>query len=131
MTQFDDIFAAAGGVAERLHNQFGTTAVLRRTTKRFDAVEGKSTETTTDFTLKITPPISGVDTVGAYRKDVMQNTTVPINEITVSFAAVGLSIEPNATTDKLLFRGAVYQIVRVLPVVSGDSIAMWQVQAKQ
>jgi len=131
MTQFDDLFAAAGGVAERLHNQFGTNAILRRESKVYDPIEGKNTVTTTDFSIKITPPIAGVDTVGAYRKDVIQSTTVPINEITVSFAAVGLSIEPNATTDKLVYRGSVYQIVRVLPVVSGDDIAMWQVQAKQ
>ena len=60
----------------------------------------------------------------------MQSTTVGIHELTVSFAAVTLSIVPNVATDKMLFRGITYGIVRVLPVISGDDVAMYIVQLR-
>lgn len=130
-TLFDQVFSGQAGVAKQLIDKFGTSATLRRKTKTFDPATGTNTTSTTDYSIKVTPPLAGVEKVGAYRRDVIQNTTVPINEITVTFASSGLAIEPNPTTDFLIFRGATYQIVRVLPVISGDEIAAWQVQAKQ
>lgn len=130
MTQFDNIFAASGGIADKLVGKFGTPATLVRETKTFDASTGKNTVSTTSYSLKVTPPIAGIDTVGAYRKDVAQSTTVGIYELTVAVAAVTLAIEPNATTDKMIYRGTTYSIVRVLPVVSGDDTAMWIMQLR-
>lgn len=130
MTQFDDLFAASGGVADNLVAKFGTPATLVRETRTYDPTEGKNTVSTTTYSLKVTPPIAGIDTVGAFRKDVMIGTTVGIDELTVAFAAVTLAVEPNATTDKMIFRGRTYSIVRVLPVISGDDTAMWIVQLR-
>jgi hypothetical protein len=129
-TAFDNLFAPSGGVADKLVEKFGTPATLIRETRTYDPVEGKNTVSTTSYNLKVTPPIAGIDTVGAYRKDVAQSTTVGIYELTVSFAAVSIPIEPNATTDKMIFRGKTYSIVRVLPVISGDETAMYIVQLR-
>jgi hypothetical protein len=129
-TAFDNIFAKSGGVADQLVSKFGTPATLVRETKTYDAATGKNTVSTTSYSLKVTPPIAGVDTVGAYRKDSIVGSTVGMYELTVSFAAVSLPIEPNATTDKMIFRGTTYQIVRVLPIVSGDDTALWYVQLR-
>lgn len=130
MTQFDDIFSGVGGVADRLVGKFGTPATLIRETRTYDVATGKNTVATTRYLIKVTPPIAGIDTVGAYRKDVAQSTTVGIYELTVAFAASSLPIEPNATTDKMIFRGKTYSIVRVLPVVSGDDTAMYITQLR-
>jgi hypothetical protein len=120
-TAFDNLFAPSGGVADKLVEKFGTPATLIRETRTYDPVEGKNTVSTTSYNLKVTPPIAGIDTVGAYRG---------IYELTVSFAAVSIPIEPNATTDKMIFRGKTYSIVRVLPVISGDETAMYIVQLR-
>lgn len=130
MTGFDDLFAGTSGVANKLVTKFGTTATYIRETKTYDPATGKNTVTRSSTTIKVTPPIAGVDTVGAFRKDVMQSTTVGIYELTVAFAASSLSFEPNATTDKMTFRGKTYQIVRVLPVLSGDQVALYYVQLR-
>jgi len=130
LTLFDDIFSGSGGVADRLITKFGTPATLVREAKTYDPAEGKNVVTTTSYSIKATPPIAGVDTVGAYRKDVIQSTTVGIYELTVAFKASGLPIEPNATTDKMIYRGITYSIVRVLPVVSGDDTAMYYAQLR-
>lgn len=130
MTQFDDLFAGTSGVANKLVTKFGTPATYIRETKTYDPATGQNTVSQTSYSIKVTPPIAGVDTVGAYRKDVIQSTTVGIYELTVAFAASSLPIEPNATTDKVTFRGTTYQIVRVLPVISGDQVALYYVQLR-
>jgi len=130
MTQFDDIFSGVGGVADRLVGKFGTPATLIRETRTYDVATGKNTVATKSYSIKVTPPIAGIDTVGAYRKDVAQSTTIGIYELTVAFAASSLPIEPNATTDKMIFRGKTYSIVRVLPVISGDDTAMYITQLR-
>ena len=130
MTQFDNIFAKSGGVADQLVGKFGTPATYIRETKTWDASAGQNTVSETRYSIKVTPPIGGVDTVGAFRKDVIQSTTVGIYELTVAFTALSLPFEPNATTDKMIFRGKTYQIVRVLPIVSGDDVAIYYVQLR-
>jgi hypothetical protein len=129
-TQFDNLFSGSSGVANRLVSKFGTPATYVRETKTFDEATGKNAVSTTTYSIKVTPPIAGVDTVGAYRKDTVVGATIGLYELTVSFAAVSLPIEPNATTDKMIFRGTTYQIVRVLPVVSGDDTALYYVQLR-
>ena len=124
MTLFDDVFSGPQGVAKSLITKFGTPVTLRREAKTYDVATGKNTVSSTDYSVKMTPP-------QPYRKARKGDAVVEVGDITAMIAADGLVIVPNVTTDKVVYGGNVWQIVTVDPVVSGDSTAAYQLRLRQ
>ena len=115
-TQFDKIFRP---LAKTLINDtFGTTATLRQVTKTFNNVTSQATETNTDTTVKISPPVPVAESrVGG---------VVEAGDAVTKIAAQGLAVRPNPTDYKLVWDSKVWQIVQVNPRFSGDQVAVYE-----
>lgn len=124
MTLFDDVFSGPQGVAKSLIGKFGTSATLRREGRTFDVSTRRNTVSNTDYAVKMTPP-------QPYNKGRKGDTVVEVGELTTMIAADGLAIVPNTTTDKIVYGGTVWQILKSDPIVSGDQTAAYQLRIGQ
>ena len=118
MSKFDQLF---GDLAVQLiDNTFGTAAQISRETATYDAVTGTNTLSATLHAVSISPP-SPIN-----KNRLGDGSIFETNDAICVVARKPLSIVPNPTKDKLIWRGGTYQIVSVMPVVSGDEDAAYE-----
>ena len=118
MSRFDDLF---GNLAVQLiDNTFGTDAQVSRETAVYDAATGENTISATLHPVSISPP-SPIN-----KNRLGDGSIFERNDAICIVARKSLSIVPNPTKDKLLWRGGTYQIVAVLPIASGDEDAAYE-----
>lgn len=118
MSQFDKIF---GDLATTLIDKlFGTESVIVRETSTYDVESGDNNKSTVNHPVSISPPLpiknSRMKDGSVYQK----------GDLTTIVARQGLSIEPDPTSDRLIYRGDNYQIIEVNPMVSGDLDAAYE-----
>lgn len=116
-TEFDKIF---GKLATDLIGKAGTPVVIVRESSTYDVVTGDNVKTQTNHDVKISPP---VPIKNARLKD---GSVFQTGDLTCLVARADLSIEPNPTSDRLIYRDCNYQIVEVNPLVSGDLDAAYE-----
>ncbi len=122
MTKFDDIFVP---LAKNLINEtFGFTATLRRETRTFVPATGKNTATSTDYSVKITPP-------SPFNRKKFPDAAFEDGDMMTMVAGDGLTIVPSPVSDFLVYAGTVWQVMMVLPIVSGEQTAAYRLQVRQ
>jgi hypothetical protein len=123
VSKFDTIF---GNLATQLIDRtFGTDAVVSRETATYDSTTGDNTLSTTDHSISISPPAP------INRNRLGDGSLFQRDDITCLVARQGLSIVPNPTTDKLVWRDDTYQIVAVRPLASGDLDAAYEMVCRR
>lgn len=120
MATLDALFP---GLAARLIDRFGATAMLEIVTKSDDLASGKVTESVVSADLKITPPEPF--TIG-----LIDGTLVEVGDMTTLVAAQDLTATPVANRDRLVFAGESWQIVAIGPVYSGDKATAYRLQLR-
>lgn len=116
MTIFDNTFRALA--KSLVDSTFGTRAVYRIETNTFNIETGNSTKSTTDRSILISPP-------APVRQTRVQGV-IEMGDIETVVAATTFPSTPPDTTGKLIWRGEVYQVVMVSPMVSGDQDAAYR-----
>lgn len=118
MTAFDTIFVQ---VAIDLLDTFGISATLHKITKgTYDGfTDTKTTDYTVDTAVVAAPPFDAefmrAQGIAAEEKGLMT--------ILSSVDASGAALSAPALTDQMTISGEKYMIVKVQPIISGDSIA--------
>lgn len=120
MATLDALFP---GLAARLIDRFGATAMLETVSKSDDLVSGNVTESVSSVELKITPPEPF--TIG-----LIDGTLVEAGDMTTLVAAKNLSVAPVANRDRLVFAGERWQIVAIDPIYSGDEATAYRLQLR-
>lgn len=108
----------ARAVAERLIGRFGKTVTIRRVIRGFDPATGKTTETTRDFTARVSPP-------ERFREHLIDGTLVKAGDLQAQLAAKGAPVVPEPARDRIVIDGESYQVLRVDPVTSGEEAALY------
>lgn len=110
-----------GKVASTLIGALGASAVLQRTIKDYDELEGVDVaKATTSYNVKVSPP-------SPFNRFEVNGSTVLADDlkcIIASSQAPGGFIDPK--TDTLTIAGATYRIAGVQPIQSGDNSAAFQ-----
>jgi len=106
-----------------LLNQFGSAATYRKITRKFNTVTRSNTQSNSDTAIKMKPP-------EPYNVNRINDTTVKEGDLTTMISGEALSFVPSSN-DFVVFLGTVWQIVRVSPIVSGDSTAAYELQLRQ
>lgn len=120
MSVFDKTFRNLA--AKLINTTFGTSAVIRREVSTFVLATGSVSKTATDYAVKISPPAPVSE-----RRAGGEVGAIQLGDASFMLAASTAPIVPNPVTDKLVWRGYVYQVVLVLPFVSGDQDAAYEV----
>jgi len=120
MTSLDQVFVP---LATNLLNQHGSAATYRKVTRVFDTATRTNTETNSDTAIKMKPP-------EPYSVNRINDTTVKEGDLTTMISGEALTFVPSSH-DFIVFLGTVWQIVRVMPIVSGDSTAAYTLQLRQ
>lgn len=121
MTAFDDTFRKLA--VDLIDNKFGTAATLRRKVGTYNVTTGKSTPTSTDYPVTISPP--------APVSEEQVNGTIEAGDSVCYLAAQTAPIVPSVNTDCLVWNSSEWKIVEVRPLVSGDQFAAFQVVFRQ
>ncbi len=120
MTSLDQVFVP---LATQLLNQFGSAATYRKITRVFDTVTRTNKETNSDTAIKMKPP-------EPYNVSRINDTTIQEGDLTTMISGEALTFRPSSN-DFIVYLGTVWQIVRVMPIVSGDSTAAYSLQLRQ
>lgn len=110
-------------LAERLVDKFGKPVTLRRTSSTYNPVTGTTSETTANHAVNAV--------VELYEDRLIDGSLVQVGDMRVTVPAASLSVEPSTTTDTLILDGDTWQLVRVLPVWSGEQVATYQLQVRK
>jgi hypothetical protein len=120
MTQFDDIFVP---LAEQLiDDTFGFTATHRRVTRTYDVATGKNTNSNADTSVKITPP-------APYEQRRIDGTIIQIGDQRTMISSKAGIVPISA--DLFIIGGATWQVITILPIVSGEQTAAYEIQLRQ
>lgn len=113
-----------GPLATNLIADFGGPVTLTRTVKVYDSVTGKTTDTSTTFTVNMSP-------ANPYTRARIDGTLIQTEDLWAYIPASAPSGAPDGKTDQITLAGTVYKVVTVQPVYSGVQIAMYQVQMRK
>ena len=116
--------ATARATAERLIARFGKAITLRRAARTYDPATGKTTDTTQDFLVKISPP-------DRFRENLVDGELVRSGDLQAFMAAKGAPVVPEQTTDKAIIDGVPWTLVRVDPVFSGEQAAFYTLHMRK
>ena len=122
--------AGFAALATRLTNRYGKPMTLRRVaTAVVNPATGKSTATTTNYSVNGSPPAP----VRLTRRDFGLATEGLImqGDAEVIIAAAGLTITPDPVTDRLVIDSVVWKIVAADPLYSGEDVAAWVLVARK
>ena len=120
MTKFDDIFVP---LAEQLvDDTFGFDATHRRVTRSYDVATGKNTSTSSDVSVKITPP-------APYEQRRIDGTVIQLGDQRVIMSSRSGVVPQSA--DFFIIGGQTWQVVAIFPIVSGEQTAAYEVQLRQ
>lgn len=108
-------------IADDLIQTFGKSATLRRIDITHDPITGKPTETTTDYSVIITPPAD-------YSENMVSAGVVERDDLKCSIADLGMSVRPDVRTDHVMFDGKSYTVKDVSPVYSGERVAYYELR---
>lgn len=128
-TRFDNLF---GNLAVQLIDRtFGADATLRKISRTYNVATGTSSETVTDYPVKVSPPTrDGTGTRAGFREERIDG----LAEGTISFAWIATRSLPAAAVpaidDVLIYRGIEYQIVATNDQNSGDETAAIQMELR-
>jgi hypothetical protein len=120
MTSLDQVFVP---LATDLLSRFGSAATYRKVTRTFDPVTRTNVTSNKNTAIKIKPP-------EPYSVNRINDTTIQEGDLTTMISGEALSFVPSSK-DFIVFLGTVWQIVRVMPIVSGDSTAAYELQLRQ
>lgn len=116
--------AKARATAERLINKFGKPITIRRTSSTYNPATGSTTETTADHSGNAAPP-------SPYEERLIDGSLIQVGDMRVTVPARSLSIVPSTTTDTVVMDGATWQLVRVMPLFSGELVATYELQVRK
>jgi len=115
MTAFDDIFVplASDEIADA-----GISATLFTYTASYDRTTGTNTRTETSTSVVVLPP-------SRTSLRFVDGDVVKVGDAQTLLASQGLSVTPKRGS-KLTVSGQTWEIVRVDPLISGESTAAWK-----
>jgi hypothetical protein len=108
--------------ALELVTEYGQDAVFEvPATKTYDATTGLTAETSpTDHTKKVTPP-------EPYDKRWIDGDLIQVDDVRVYLPASGLTFTPTRGYKVTLASSDVFRIIRVVPIYTGESIALYEI----
>jgi hypothetical protein len=119
-TAFDQIFVPLA--TQLVDNTFGFDATFRRVSRTYDPATGKNTGSNTDTTVKITPP-------APYSQRRIDGTVIQLGDQQIMISSESGVVPQSA--DLFVIGGAVWQVVAVFPIVSGEQTAAYNIQLRQ
>lgn len=114
----------ARAAAVRLVERFGMAVTIRRTASAYDPATGKTTDTTRDFTVKVSPP-------ERFREGLIDGELVRAGDLRVSMAAEGAPIVPEPITDAAIINGEIWTLLRVDPLFGGQQAALYTLHLRK
>lgn len=113
-----------GPLATTLIADFGGPVTLTRVTRVFNPATGKTTDTSTTFTVNMSPP-------NPYTKGRINGTVIQSSDLWAYIPASAPSGAPDGKTDEITLSGVKHKVVSVKPVYSGQQVAMYEVQLRK
>jgi len=102
----------------------GVDGIIFRETETYDPVTGDNVSASVNTTVRASPPS---DYTYQYKEASLQLGTTAW----VIVGALGLAIEPDPKTDRYLFDGFDFKVVRADPIYSGDEVAAYVLHLKE
>lgn len=105
----------------------GKAATYRKIAKSYSRTTGETTETATDYTVKMTPPESDDR---RFARSTIEGTLVEAGDVFVSLADSAIEFVPEVG-DKVIFDSETWTVVQIIKTYSGELIATWDLQVRK
>ena len=110
-------------IAKTLIGELGPTATLTQRTVGYDPLTGLDSTTESSFTISITPP-------DPYKQEEVDGSAIQSGDMRIYVVAKGIQAEP-LVDNEVSFGSDVYRVVSVGKVMSGASVAIYDLQCRK